>query len=433
MGVLLFGSFLILMLFNIPIAVALGLASMIALFFGPMATPPLLVVQRMFTSVDSFPFMAIPFFMLAGGLMEGGGISKRLVNFSKTLIGAMPGGLGIITVVSSAFFGAISGSNPATVASIGGIMIPAMHDAGYPKDYAAAIAAAAGTLGVIIPPSIPMITYGVVSGCSIGDLFLAGLLPGIGIALLLSFSIWTKAKKLGLKGDRVYSLREILAAARDAAFALLMPVLVLGGIYGGVFTPTEAAAVAVVYSLIIGLFVYREFAVKDLPRIIINAGISTSVVFFVIAASSSFSWLITAGRIADSVTRAMMAISTNRYVLIFLINILLLFLGTFLETQAIILLVAPILIPLASRIGLDPLALGIIMVVNTSVGMITPPMAVNLFVACGIADLKIEEITRPILPLLAVEVAFCLLISNFPQILTWLPAVIRGSWRAGFW
>ena len=426
MGVLLFGSFLILMLFNIPIAVALGLASMIALFFGPMATPPLLVVLRMFTSVDSFPFMAIPFFMLAGGLMEGGGISKRLVNFSKTLIGAMPGGLGIITVVSSAFFGAISGSNPATVASIGGIMIPAMHDAGYPKDYAAAIAAAAGTLGVIIPPSIPMITYGVVSGCSIGDLFLAGLLPGIGIALLLSFSIWTKAKKLGLKGDRVYSLREILAAARDAAFALLMPVLVLGGIYGGVFTPTEAAAVAVVYSLIIGLFVYREFAVKDLPRIIINAGISTSVVFFVIAASSSFSWLITAGRIAETVPRAMMAISTNRYVLIFLINILLLFLGTFLETQAIILLVAPILIPLASRIGLDPLALGIIMVVNTSVGMITPPMAVNLFVACGIADLKIEEITRPILPLLAVEVAFCLLISNFPQILTWLPAVIRG-------
>jgi C4-dicarboxylate transporter DctM subunit len=426
LGALLFGSFLVLMLFNVPIAVALGLASMIALFFGPMATPPLLVVQRMFTSVDSFPFMAIPFFMLAGGLMEGGGISKRLVNFSKTLIGAMPGGLGIITVVSSAFFGAISGSNPATVASIGGIMIPAMHDAGYPKDYAAAIAAAAGTLGVIIPPSIPMITYGVVSGCSIGDLFIAGLIPGIGIMLLLSFTIWTKAKKLGLGGDRSYSLKEIVAAAKDAAFALLMPVLVLGGIYGGVFTPTEAAAVAVVYSLIVGLFVYREFTFKDLPQIIINAGISTSVVLFVIAASSSFSWLITAGRIADSVTRAMMAISTNRFVLIFLINVLLLFLGTFLETQAIILLVAPILIPLASRIGLDPLALGIIMVVNTSVGMITPPMAVNLFVACGIANLKIEEITKPILPLLAVEIAFCLIISNFPQILTWLPRMIHG-------
>lgn len=426
MGALLFGSFLVLMLFNVPIAVALGLASMIALFFGPMATPPLLVVQRMFTSVDSFPFMAIPFFMLAGGLMEGGGISKRLVNFSKTLIGAMPGGLGIITVVSSAFFGAISGSNPATVASIGGIMIPAMHDAGYPKDYAAAIAAAAGTLGVIIPPSIPMITYGVVSGCSIGDLFIAGLIPGVGIMLLLSFTIWTKAKKLGLGGDRSYSLGEIATAARDAAFALLMPILVLGGIYGGVFTPTEAAAVAVVYSLFVGLFVYREFTFKDLPQIIINAGISTSVVLFVIAASSSFSWLITAGRIADSVTRAIMAISTNRFVLIFLINVLLLFLGTFLETQAIILLVAPILIPLAARIGLDPLALGIIMVVNTSVGMITPPMAVNLFVACGIAGLKIEEITKPILPLLAVEMAFCLVISNFPQILTWLPRMIHG-------
>jgi C4-dicarboxylate transporter DctM subunit len=205
-----------------------------------------------------------------------------------------------------------------------------------------------------------------------------------------------------------------------------MPVLVLGGIYGGVFTPTEAAAVAVIYALIIGLFVYLEFTWKDLPQIIINAGISTSVVFFVIAASSSFSWLITAGRIADSVTKAMMAISSNRYVLIFLINILLLFLGTFLETQAIILLVAPILIPLATRIGLDPLALGIIMVVNTSIGMITPPMAVNLFVACGIANLKIEEITKPILPLLAVEVAFCLLISNFPQLLLWLPRLVRG-------
>ncbi|HAI85559.1 MAG TPA: C4-dicarboxylate ABC transporter permease [Firmicutes bacterium] len=426
MGALLFGAFVALMLLNIPIAVALGLASMVALFFGPMATPPLLVVQRMFTAVDSFPFMAIPFFMLAGGLMEGGGISKRLVNFSKTLVGPVPGGLGIITIVSSAFFGAISGSNPATVASIGGIMIPAMIKAGYPKPYAAAIAAAAGTLGVIIPPSIPMVTYGVVSGCSIGDLFIAGLIPGIAIALLLTLVVLVQARRLGLRGDRRYSWREIGAAARDAAWALLMPIIVLGGIYGGVFTPTEAAAVAVVYSLIVGLFVYREFTIKDLPKTLVKAGISTSVVLFVIAASSSFSWLITSARIADTVTRGMMAISSSPFVLIFLINVLLLFLGTFLETQAIILLVAPILIPLAARIGLDPLALGIIMVVNTSVGMITPPMAVNLFVACGVADLKIEEISKPILPLLAVEIAFCLFMSNFPQMLTWLPRLIHG-------
>ncbi|HOG53261.1 MAG TPA: TRAP transporter large permease [Bacillota bacterium] len=426
MAALLFGSFLGLMLLNIPIAVALGLGSMIALFFGPMATPPLLVVQRMFTAVDSFPFMAIPFFMLAGGLMEGGGISKRLVNFAKTLVGPVPGGLAIITIVSSAFFGAISGSNPATVASIGGIMIPAMIKAGYPKSYAAAVAAAAGTLGVIIPPSIPMVTYGVVSGTSIGDLFIAGFIPGIAIALLLTFTVLFQAKRMGLKGDRKYTGKEILLAAKDAIWAIFMPIIVLGGIYGGVFTPTEAAAVSVFYSLIVGLFVYKEFTIKDLPKTLIKAGISTSVVMFVIAASSSFSWLITSARIADSVTTAMMSISSNPLVIILLINVLLLILGTFLETQAIILLVAPLLIPLAAKVGLSPLALGIIMVVNTSIGMITPPMAVNLFVACGIADLKIEQITKPILPLLAVESIFVLIISNFPQILEWLPRFIHG-------
>jgi len=399
---------------------------MIALFFGPMATPPLLVVQRMFTAVDSFPFMAIPFFMLAGGLMEGGGISKRLVNFAKTLVGPVPGGLAIITIVSSAFFGAISGSNPATVASIGGIMIPAMIKAGYPKSYAAAVAAAAGTLGVIIPPSIPMVTYGVVSGTSIGDLFIAGFIPGIAIALLLTFTVLFQAKRMGLKGDRKYTGKEILLAAKDAIWAIFMPIIVLGGIYGGVFTPTEAAAVSVFYSLIVGLFVYKEFTIKDLPKTLIKAGISTSVVMFVIAASSSFSWLITSARIADSVTTAMMSISSNPLVIILLINVLLLILGTFLETQAIILLVAPLLIPLAAKVGLSPLALGIIMVVNTSIGMITPPMAVNLFVACGIADLKIEQITKPILPLLAVESIFVLIISNFPQILEWLPRFIHG-------
>ncbi len=426
MGTLLFGVFALLLLLNVPIAVALGLASMAALFFGPMATAPLLVAQRMFTAVDSFPFMAIPFFMLAGGLMEGGGISKRLVGFAKTLIGPVPGGLGVITVVSSAFFGAISGSNPATVASIGGIMIPAMISAGYPVAYAAAIAAAAGTLGVIIPPSIPMVTYGVVSGTSIGDLFIAGLIPGIGIAILLSLTIMVQAKRMGLRGDRRYTLREMLSAARQAIWAIFMPLIVLGGIYGGVFTPTEAAAVSVVYSLIVGLFVYKEFRLKDLPNVLVKAGISTSVVMLVIAASSSFSWLITSARIADTVATAMMSLSSNPFVIILMINVLLLFLGTFLETQAIILLVAPILVPLAARIGLSPLALGIIMVVNTSIGMITPPMAVNLFVACGIANLKIEEITKPIIPFLIVETAFVLLISNFPQILIWLPNLIKG-------
>jgi len=424
LALVLFGMLILLLLINIPIGVSLGLASILALWTGEMPTPPLVVAQRMFTSVDSFPFMAIPFFMLAGGLMESGGISRRLVNFAKCLVGSTPGGLGIITIVASAFFGAISGSNPATVAAIGGIMIPAMIKAGYPKDFASAIAAAGGTLGVIIPPSIPMVTYGVVASVSIGTLFLAGFLPGIFIALCLISLIVYYSKKMNLAGGERTTLSEFFRAAKDAILALIMPLIILGGIYGGVFTPTEAAAVAVVYSFIISIFAYREIKIKDLGKIFINASVSSAIVLFVIATSASFSWLITSARIPTLITNVMLSISTNTFVITLLINILLLFLGTFLETQAIILLLAPILLPLASQIGIDPILLGIIMVVNTSVGMITPPMAVNLFVACGISGLKIEQISKRIIPFLIVEIITILIITNFPKVSLFLPELL---------
>lgn len=268
MASILFITLAVLLVFNIPIAVALGLSAIAAITFGNTPIPPLVVAQRMFTSVDSFPFMAIPFFMLAGGLMEGGGISKRLINFAQSLVGPIPGGLGIITVVASAFFGAISGSNPATVAAIGGIMIPAMIKAGYPKSFAAAVAAAAGTLGVIIPPSIPMVTYGVVASVSIGDLFIAGIVPGLLMAVSLCLIIVFYAKKMNLRGGEKLSLKRILRTGIDAIWALFMPVIILGGIYGGVFTPTEAAAVAVVYAFLISFFVYKELKIKDLRQII---------------------------------------------------------------------------------------------------------------------------------------------------------------------
>lgn len=416
MELILFGVFIFLLVINVPIGVALGLAGIASLVFGDMPTPPLVVAQRMFTSVDSFPFMAIPFFMIAGGLMETGGMSRRLVEFAKALVGTMPGGLGVITVVASAFFAALSGSNPATVAAIGSIMIPAMVKAGYPLDVAAALAAAAGTLGVIIPPSIPMVTYGVVTNTSIGDLFMAGFVPGILIASALGGLILWLAKKYNLRGGEPTSMAKIIATGKDALLALFMPIIILGGIYGGIFTPTEAAAVATVYALLVGMLIFREIKLSSLREVILKAAVSSAVVLFVIATSSSFSWLLTSMQIPEKVAGIMLEISKNPTVILLILNVILLFLGTFLETQAIILLVTPIIYPLAMQLGVDPLVLGIIIVVNTSIGMITPPMAVNLFVACSLSGLSIERISKRILPFLFVEIIVLLLITNIPAL-----------------
>ena len=416
MEAILFVVFVGLVVINVPIGVALGLSGIASLLLGDMPTPPLVVAQRMFTSVDSFPFMAIPFFMIAGGFMETGGMSRRLVEFAKSLVGTIPGGLGIITVIASAFFAALSGSNPATVAAIGSIMIPAMVKAGYPLDVAAALAAAAGTLGVIIPPSIPMVTYGVVTNSSIGDLFVAGIVPGAMIAVSLVCIVFWLAKKYDLRGGEPTSLKKILVSGKDALLALMMPIIILGGIYGGVFTPTEAAAVATVYALIVGMFVFREITLADLRNVIMKAAVSSAVVLFVIATSSSFSWLLTSLQIPEKVASTMLSISNNPTVILLLLNVILLFLGSFLETQAIILLVTPIIFPLAMNLGVDPLVLGIIIVVNTSAGMITPPMAVNLFVACSLSGLSIEKISRRILPSLFAEIVVLLLITNIPAL-----------------
>lgn len=427
MEYILFGSFAILLVLNIPIAIALGMAGIIALVFGDMPTPPLLIAQRMFTSLDSFPFMAIPFFMLAGGFMEQGGMSRRLVNFAQAIVGSLKGGLGIITIVSCAFFAALSGSNPATVAAIGSIMIPAMIQAGYPMSFAAALAAAGGTLGVVIPPSIPMVTYGVVTNTSIGDLFIGGLIPGILLATsLIGVVIW-KAHTLNLPRGEKSSLQKLWQTGREAILALFMPVIILGGIYGGIFTPTEAAAVAVVYAFIVGVLIFKEIDLDRTIQIILKASVNTAVVFFVIATSSSFSWLLTSLQVPAKVAAAMLEVSRNPFIIVLFLNVVLLFLGAILETQAIILLVTPIIFPLAQQLGIHPIVLGIIIVVNTSVGMITPPMAVNLFVACSLTGLTIEKISRSILIFLAAELVTLLLISNLPILSLGLLNLLRGS------
>ncbi len=417
MAVTMFGTLILLLVLNVPVAVSIGVAAILGVVTGGLPINPVVVAQRMFTSADSFPFMAIPFFMLAGGLMEYGGISRRLVNLASSLVGGFRGGLGLITILASAFFSAISGSNPATVAAIGGIMVPEMIRKGYPPAYAGAIAAAGGTLGVVIPPSIPMITFGVVAGVSIGDLFMAGFGPGILIALTISVVVVALSARMDIPLEPKRTFSDFLSALKDSVLAIVMPLIILGGIYGGIFTPTEAGAVAVVYSFVVSVFIYRELTLPKLKTVIIRAGISTSVVFFVIATSQSLSWLITISRVSQAIADSILSITSQPFLLITLVNVILLVFGIFLETQAIILLLAPLFLPIVTGVGMDPLMLGIIMVVNTSVGMITPPMAVNLFVAVSLVkehNVTIEKITRYILPFLIVEIVDIFIVSNLP-------------------
>ena len=423
-----FGTLLLLLALGLPIAICIGFSAIVGILAGHLPISPIVVGQRMFTAIDSFPFMAIPFFMLAGGLMEHGGISKRLIRLASALVGTLRGSLGVITVMASAFFGAISGSNPATVAAIGGFMVPSMIKEGYKPPFAAATAAAAGTLGVIIPPSIPMITYGVVAGVSIGDLFLAGIIPGIVLAFFLSICVSCMANYMNIPVSGGFSLSELGAAFWDAIFAMFMPIIILGGIYGGFFTPTEAGSVACAYSLLVSILIYREMTLDKLKNIIIGAGTSTAIVFFVIACSQSFAWLLNVGKISEAIVNAMLGITSSAIGLTLLINLILLFLGIILETQAIILLVTPILLPIAAQIGMEPLLLGILIVVNTSLGMITPPMAVNLFVAQGLVrehGVRLEAISRYIVPFFFVEIAVILLVSFVPSLSIGILALIR--------
>ncbi|KYO66907.1 TRAP transporter large permease [Thermovenabulum gondwanense] len=424
---ILFGSFAILVILGLPIAVVLGLSSILALSISSKI-PLMVVAQRMFTASDSFPLMAIPFFMMAGSLMETGGISKRLINLANKIVGGLPGGLALVGIVTCMFFAAISGSGPATVAAIGSILIPAMVEAGYDLGFAAAVMAAAGAIGVIIPPSIPMVTYGVVGGVSIGSIFLGGFGSGIVVGLSLMIVAYVISKARGYKGsEKRTSLIDLLKAVKDAFWALLMPVIILGGIYGGIFTPTEAAAVAVVYGFIVGFFIYRELKVKDLPKIFVNTAVSTSVVMFIISTAQVFGWIMTSQRIPEAIARSFINLSNNPYVILLLVNILLLIVGCFMETNAAIIILAPIFIPLMIKIGVDPILFGIVMVVNLAIGMITPPLGVNLFVACGIGKLTLERISKAVVPFILAMVIALMLVTYIPDISMFLPKMLMGN------
>lgn len=421
---ILFGVLFLMLFLGVPIAICLGIAVAVAMLVGGNYNLLPVIAQRMFTQADNFTLMAVPFFILAGNIMEKGGISKRLIDFIEILLRRIPGRLSCITVVASAFFGAISGSNPATVAAIGGITVPRMKQKGYPDDVAAAVAASGGTLGVVIPPSIPMVTYAVTASVSVGTMFLAGVVPGLLLAAVLVGTNIVLCKNYDAAESGKVTLGHFLHAFKEALLAIIMPVIILGGIYGGFFTPTESAAVACVYAFIISVFVYKELNVKDIYVIFKKSAVSSAVVLFVVSMSAPFAWYMTNQNIPTLIATSVLGLFSNKFVLLLMINVILLFLGCFLETQSIILLVTPILLPIATSLGLSPIALGIIIIINTSIGMITPPMAVNLFVASGIAGTSIGKISKRIIPYLIVEVATLLVMTYIPGIITWLPTVV---------
>ncbi len=423
MGAVLMTCFAVLAIWGLPIAIVLGLSAFIALWFCSLM-PITLVPQQMFTAVDSFPLLAIPLFMIAGALMEFGGISRRLIRLANSMVGHLTGGLALVAIITCMFFAAISGSGPATVAAIGGIMIPAMQEAGYDKGYAAAVMALAGAIGIIIPPSIPMVTFAVMSNVSISGLFTAGFFPGIVVGLSLMICAWWIARKKGYgKQEQTVkaSAKERLEAFKEAFWAILMPVIILGGIYGGIFTPTEAAAVACFYGLLVGTVIYKELKLKEIPKVLTNAAVTTAMIMLIIATAKVFGWIMTSERIPDAVARTMMSWSENKYVILLIINLMLLVVGCFMETNAALIILTPIFLPIVVALGVNPIHFGIIMIVNLAIGMSTPPLGVNLFVACGINKISIERISKAAVPFLIFNILALLLITYIEPISMILP------------
>ncbi|RJE78617.1 TRAP transporter large permease [Paracoccus sp. JM45] len=415
---LLFGLLLLLLIVGVPVTFALGLAAIATIWQGDVM-PLLIMPQEMIRSINSFPLLAIPFFILAGNLMQEGGISRRLVDFSKTLVGGTTGGLAMVAIVTSAFFAAISGSGAATTAAVGAILIPAMIAQGYGAPYAAANQAAAGALGVIIPPSIPLILYAISANQSVGDMFAAGFMPGFVVVASLLIYAWFHARNLTTLPEEPANIGRILRAGRSALLALLMPTLILGGIYGGIVTPTEAAVVAVMYSLLVGGVIYRELPLRQIPIILRDSAITSAVILSIIATAGLYGRIILSLQVPAVISEFVVGAIDSPWVFIILVNLLLLVVGMFLEAAAAILIFTPILLPIALNFGFNPVHFGIIMVVNLAMGMFTPPVGLNLFIASHIAKTSIPRIAKAVVPFVGILLIDLMIISFIP----WLSLV----------
>ena len=399
---------------SVSVAVSIGLASVVGIQVNHANM--LISVKEIFNAVNKFPLAAIPFFILAGNLMETGGISRRLVDFAKSIVGGVQGGLPMTCVLTCMIFAAVSGSSVATTFAIGAILIPALVEHGYPKSYAAALQATSAELGVIIPPSIPMILYGVAAEVSIGELFIAGFGPGILISGALMVFVWIYCKWKGWGKNDGDGRLGFWTATRKAAWALLMPVIILGGIYGGVFTPTEASAVAVLYALIVGMLIYREIGLQDLAAVLRKSVISSAVIMFIIANAGLFAFLITRAGVPDAIGHWLEQTLQSPHWFLLGVNAALFVIGMFIETSAAIIVLGPILAPVAMHFGVDPVHFGLIMVVNLALGMITPPFGVNLFAACTVAKIPLEQIIKHLIPFVLVVLACLMIITYVPEL-----------------
>lgn len=424
---LLFGVFLVLIVLNVPIAFAM--AGSAAVVVWQAGLPDSVVMQRIVFGVDSFPLLAVPLFLLAGELMDLGGLSRQLVLFANTLLGHVRGGMAHVAIVSNMIMSGLSGAGTADAAATGGILIPAMIKKGYSPAFAAAVLGAGAVLGPIIPPSIAMVVYGATANVSVGRLFVGGAVPGLIMAIYMIFVNVVIAKRRDYPKEPQASCGQIAGVTRNAIWGLLAPVIIIGGIMGGVFTPTEAAAVAVAYSFLVGVFIYRTMDPRAFFPAVRRSFLLTAKIMFIIGAASSFSWLLARSNAPQLVSAGFLSIGGDQFLFLVLVNALLLVLGMLMETVAILLIVVPLLFPLSTQLGLDPVFFGVMMTLNLSIGLVTPPVGMVMYVVTGIAKARVEDFTRELMPYFVAQILSLITISAFPVLVTWLPDLVFGPGR----
>lgn len=413
------------MIIGMPIAISLGLASLLTItFFSNDSLASMSI--KLFETSEHYTLMAIPFFVLAGNLMSTGGVARRMVDFAIAAVGHIRGGLAIASVLACMLFAAVSGSSPATVVAIGSIVIAGMVKNGYTKEMAAGVICNAGTLGILIPPSIVMVVYAAVTQVSVGRMFMAGVIPGILLGLMLMFAVWWRVGKLNIKPPPKAGWRVVLRTFRESMWGLTLLVIIMGGIYGGIFTPTEAAAVSAVYALFVAVFIYKDLSFKQLPDVFLESAKTTVMLMFIVANALLFAHVLTSERIPQTIAEQILAVGMTPWMFLLVVNILLLIAGNFMEPTGIILILAPILFPISQELGIDPIHLGIIMVVNMEIGMVTPPVGLNLFVTSGVTGMNLIQVTKAALPWLSVLLVFLVIITYVPAITLTLPNLLFG-------
>lgn len=421
--IFLFTTLFFCMLIGVPVAVSLGLSSLLTIVIFAQDSLASLSVKLYETS-EHYTLLAIPFFILAGALMSTGGVARRMVDFAIAAVGHLRGGLAIASILACMLFAAVSGSSPATVVAVGSIVIAGMVRNGYPQEFAAGVICNAGTLGILIPPSIVMVVYAAVTDVSVGRMFMAGVIPGILLGLMLMTAVHWRVKKLNIELNPRASIGVVFKKFRDSMWGLALLVIIMGGIYGGVFTPTEAAAVSAVYALFVTVFVYRDLKFHQLPHVFVEASRTTVMLMFIVANAMLFAHVLTTERIPQTIAEHIVAIGMAPWMFLMVVNVILLVAGNFMEPTGIILILAPIFFPIATQLGIDPIHLGIIMVVNMEIGMVTPPVGLNLFVTAGITNMTIMQVTRAALPWLMVLLTFLLIITYIPQVALFLPDLL---------